>query len=74
MRPTTIRRALHNANPRQTRTSTMSTTPSSPLKSSMLRVYSGIPTERAVAAIRRSIARLPRAFRPPAVIAAKTLP
>ena len=47
----------------------MSTTPSSPLKSSMFRVYRGRPTGRAVAAIRRSIARLPRVFRPPAVIA-----
>src|SRR5438309_4085511 len=52
----------------------MSTTPSNPLKSSMLRVYRGRPAERAVAAIKRSIARLPRALRPPLVTAAKTLP
>ncbi len=55
-------------------TATISTRCSSALKSSGLRVYSGSPAALAVAAMRRSTARAPRALRPTAVTAAYTSP
>lgn len=53
---------------------TTSTRPSSGTKSSPLRVYSGRPAARAVAAMSRSTARPPRALRPVAMTAEKTRP
>jgi hypothetical protein len=60
--------------PRDIQIATISSSSDSPAKSAGLRVYSGRFAATAVAAMNKSVARRPRAFRPVAATAAYTRP